>query len=160
MMRKSLIVAFALLVSGSAALAQTKLATTWHCPKAPSDQKMDVGDVADHAYEILQGACTATASDPGFAEKTGNFTEFHEAWKASLTFHGRFNAVMDNGDKVYYTYEGSASLDITKPASNKWNIVSGTGKYKGAKGSGACSGKMNADGSGDWTCTGTVTTGM
>jgi hypothetical protein len=66
---------------------------------------------------------------------------------------------MDNGDKVYYTFEGSASTDITKPYSNKWKILSGTGKYKGIKGSGTCSGKFNADGSLDDACTGTYSIG-
>jgi hypothetical protein len=67
---------------------------------------------------------------------------------------------MENGDKIYYTYEGSNSTDTTKPISNKWKVVSGTGKYKGIKGSGSCSGKMNADGSDDITCTGTYSMGM
>jgi len=158
-MRKFLVVAFALLVSGSVALAQNKIDTKWHCPKPPTAQKFDVGDVADHVYEIDQGTCSATSSDPGFPQKTGSFTEFHEAWKASINLHGRFNATMDNGDKIYYTYEASVSTDISKPAANKWKIVGGTGKYKGIKGSGTCSGKYNADGSSDWSCTGPYTMG-
>jgi len=71
-MRKFLVVAFALLVSGSVALAQNKTDTKWHCPK-PTAQKFDVGDVADHVYEIDQGTCSATSSDPGESDG-GNFT--------------------------------------------------------------------------------------
>jgi len=41
---------------------------------------------------------------------------------------------------------------------NKWKILSGTGKYKGIKGSGTCSGKLNADAA-DWECTGTYSMG-
>jgi hypothetical protein len=158
-MRKFLVFAFALLVSGSAAMAQTKLDTKWHCPKQAADHKFDVGDVADHSYMILQGTCTATSSDSGFAEKSGAYTEFREMWKASMSVHGRYNVTMDNGDKVYYTYEHTASTDITKPISQKWKILSGTGKHKGIKGSGICSGKANADESSDWECTGTLTMG-
>ena len=158
-MRKLLLVAFSLLVSGSAAMAQNKVDTKWHCPKQSADHKFDVGDVPDHSYKILQGACNATSSDSGFAEKTGDYTEFQETWKASISLHGRFNVTMDNGDKHYDTYEASVSTDITKPASNKWKILSGTGKYKGIKGSGTCSGKYNADGSSDWECTGTYSMG-
>lgn len=62
-------------------------------------------------------------------------------------------------DKVYYTYGGSASTDITTPFSNKWKILSGTGKYKGIKGSGTCSGKNYADGSSDAECIGTYSMG-
>lgn len=158
-MRKLLLVALCLLVSGSAAMAQNKVDTKWHCPKQSADHTFDVGDVPDHSYMILQGTCDATSSDPGFAEKSGSFTEFQERWKASFSQHGRLNVTMDNGDKVYYTYEGSAPTDITKPASNKWKIMNGTGKYKGIKGSGTCSGTFNADASSDWGCTGTYSMG-
>jgi hypothetical protein len=140
-------------------MAQGKVDTKWHCPKETVSHKLDVGDVPGHSYVILQGTCDATASDSGFAEKTVGYTEFQEIWKASINFHGRQNTTMDNGDKVYYTYEGSASTAVTKPFSLKWKLLSGTGKYKGIKGSGTCSGKFNADGSYDVGCTGTYSVG-
>ena len=151
-MRKLLFVAFCLLVFGSAAMAQ-KVDTKWHCAAPTASHKFDVGDEADHSYVISQGACTATASSSG--EKSGAYTEFQELWKASFTNHGRFNVTMDNGDMAYYTYEGSGPTDITKPATNTWKILSGTGKHKGMKGSGSCSGTRHEDGSSDWACTGT-----
>lgn len=159
-MRNLLLVALSLLVSGSIAMAQSKVDTKWHCSKAAAEHKLDVGDAPDHSYSIGQGTCEATSSGGALKEKAGDYTEFHDAWKASFNFHGHFNATTDNGDKVYYTYEGSASTDIAKPAANKWKIVSGTGKHRGIKGSGSCSGKVNADGSADWECTGTYSMGM
>jgi len=158
-MRKLLFGAFCLLVAGSAATAQSKIDTKWHCEKPSANHKFDVGDVPGHSYAIAQGSCTATSSDSGFAEKTGAYTEFQELWKASYTNHGRFNVTMDNGDMAYYTYDGSGATDITKPASNKWKIQSGTGKDKGIKGSGTCSGARHDDGSSDWACTGTYSIG-
>jgi hypothetical protein len=158
-MRKLLLVAFSLLMFGSAAMAQSKIDTKWHCPNQSTNHKFDVGDIPDHSYVIFQGTCNATSSVSGFAEKKGDFTEFQETWKASISLHGRFNVTMDNGDKVYYTYEETRSTDITKHASNKWKILSGTGKYKGIKGSGACSGTFHEDGSADWECTGTYSMG-
>ena len=159
-MRKLLFVVFSLLVFGSAAMAQSKVDTKWHCPNQSTNHKFDVGDEPDHSYVIFQGTCDATSSDSGFAEKKGDYTEFREMWKESMNVHGRFNVTMDNGDKVYYTYERSASTDITKPITGqKWKILSGTGKYKGIKGSGTCSGKLNADDSSDWECTGTYSMG-
>jgi hypothetical protein len=157
-MRKPWLVAFCLLVFGLAAMAQ-QVDTKWHCAKSSAEHKFDVGDVPDHSYVITRGACTATASASGFAEKTGAWTEFLEFWKASFTNHGRFNVTMDNGDMVYYTYEGSGPTDIAKPASNKWKIESGTGKHKGIKGSGTCSGTRHKDDSSDWACTGTYSMG-
>jgi hypothetical protein len=159
-MRKLLLVGLSLLVCVSAALAQSKIDTKWHCSKAATEYKLDVGDVPEHIYWIGQGSCAATSSDGDLKEKSGQFTEFHDGWKASFNFHGYYNATMDDGDQVHYTYEGSGSTDIAKPASNKWKIVSGTGKHKGIKGSGSCAGKVNADGTADWTCTGTYSMGM
>jgi hypothetical protein len=159
-MRKLLLVVLAFLVSGSVAMAQSKIDTKWHCTKATAEHKFDVGDAPDHIYWIGQGGCEATASNGDLKEKSGNFTEFHDAWKASFNFHGYYNANMDNGDKVTYTYEGTSSTDPTKPVANKWKIVGGTGKHKGIKGSGACSGKPNGDGSYDYECKGTYSMAM
>lgn len=159
-MRKLLVFGFSLVVSASVTMAQNKVHTNWHCEKPAAENKFDVGDMPDHMYWIGQGTCSAISSEGAFAEKSGQYTEFRDVRKAAFSNHGRFNVTADNGDKIYYTYEGTGSTDVTKPASNKWKIVSGTGKYKGVKGSGACSGKPSADGSGDWDCTGTYTMGM
>jgi hypothetical protein len=154
-MRKGLLFAFCLSFA-LGAMAQ-KIETKWHCSKPSSNPSFDVGDVAGHAYALGQGTCEATSSNSG--EKSGAYTEFDEIWKASYTGHGRFNVTADNGDKLYYTYETSAPADIKKPAGNKWKIVGGTGKHKGIKGAGTCSGVRNDDGSSDWTCTGTSSMG-
>ena len=158
-MRKLLFAVFSLLLLAPVAMAQGKIDTKWHCSKPATEHKLNVGDVPDHTYSILQGTCNGTSSGKDFVEKTGDYTEFQETWKASMSGHGRFNVTMDSGDKVYYTYETSASTNITKPASNKWKIASGTGKHKEIKGSGTCSGKTSADGSSDWQCTGTYSMG-
>jgi hypothetical protein len=158
-MRKLLFIACSLVLFGSAAMAQGKIDDKWHCAKPTAQQKMDVGDMPDHSYGIAQGACDATSSDPSFAEKSGAYTESQEMWKTTVSVKGHFMVTMDNGDKIHYSYTGSGSTDATKPMSNKWNIVSGTGKHKGIKGSGTCSGTSNADGSSDWACTGTYTMG-
>lgn len=155
-MRKVLFVAICLHVFASLAVAQSKLENKWNCSKPAAEHKFDVGDTADHAYAIEQGACNATSSTAG--EKTGAYTEFQERWKASYTNHGRFSVTTDNGDKLYYTYEGSGD-PAKKTATNKWKIVSGTGQHKGTKGSGTCSGTLRDDGGSDWACTGTVSTG-
>ena len=155
-MRKQLFIAFCLFVLGAAAMAQ-KIDTKWTCMKPSENPMFQVGDVPDHNYALAKGACNATSSGSG--EKSGAYTEFQEMWKASFTNHGRFNVTMDNGDMVYYTYAGLGSTDPKKPLSNKWKIESGTGKHKGIKGSGSCSGTQKDDGSSDWVCTGTTSMG-
>lgn len=155
-MRKLFFLAICLLLFASLAMAQSKLETKWHCAKPTAEQKFDVDDVVDHAYVIVQGTCNATSSNGG--EKMGAYTEFQEVWKTSFTNHGRFNVTMDDGDKTYYTYEGTGNPG-KKTASNKWKILSGTGKHKGIKGAGSCSGTLNDDGGSDWVCTGTFSIG-
>jgi hypothetical protein len=159
-MHKLSLFALALLASVPVAAAQSKIDTKWHCPKATTENTLNVGDVPDHVYYIGQGTCDATSSDGDLKEKSGTFTEFHDQWKTTYNFHGYYIANTVDGDKVNYKYEGSASTDITKPVANKWKIASGTGKNKGIKGTGGCAGKANSDGSFDLECTGTYSMGM
>ncbi len=159
-MRERFLIAICLLVCWAAAAAQTKgpqtkIETKWHCPGATTVHKLDVGDAPDHIYMIQQGGCSAEASKTG--EKSGAFTEFHDGWKETFSFRGHFNATMEDGDMVFYTYDGS--FDPKKPLSNKWKIAGGTGKYKAAKGMGSCTGKANDDHSFDWKCNGTIAVG-
>jgi hypothetical protein len=151
-MRRLVLVGVCLLWFGSAVMGQ-KIDTKWHCTKPAENPMLKVGDVPGHVYALAQGTCDATGGGAG--EKSGAWTEFQEIWKSSFASHGRFNVTMDDGDMVYYTYEISGKPD-SKDLSNKWKIVSGTGKHKGAKGSGTCSGTRNEDGSSDWECSGTV----
>jgi hypothetical protein len=154
-MRKIAFVVCLLLVFATAAMAQ-KIDTKWHCTKPAENPVLKVGDTPDHNYALAQGSCSASSSTSG--EKSGAWTEFDEVWKSSTAVHGRFNVTMDNGDMVYYSYEMSNAPDAKKLA-NKWKIASGSGKQKGIKGSGTCSGVRNDDGSSDWECTGTTSTG-
>lgn len=153
-MRKFIMVALTVAVASTLATAQGKIHTKWHCEKPTTEQKLPVGDTPDHDYVIAQGECTATSSEKDFPEKSAQYTEFRETWKDSYKNHGRYNATLENGDVVYYTYEGKASMAGKEPASNTWKLVSATGTLKGATGSGTCTGKLNEDQSSDWECTG------
>ena len=134
-----------------------KVDTKWHCSKAATEHKLDVGDAPDHSYVIAQGSCEATASDGDLKEKSGAYTLVHEDIGRILHFPRPVQCHHRQwGQGFNYTYEGTAYSDSTKPVANKWKIASGTGKNKGVKGTGSCAGKMNADGSVDWTCTGTI----
>ncbi len=158
-MRKTVWVGYALLLLACSALAQNRVDTRWHCPKLASLHSLAVGDVPNHNYTIIQGSCKSTASYANFAEENSDYTEFQEMLNASVSVHGRMNVAMKNGDKVYYSYEGSFSADITKPFSQRWKIESGTGRYKSIKGNGTCSGMVHADGTGDMECVGTFSIG-
>jgi hypothetical protein len=154
-MRKVLFVSCCLLVFGSAAMAQDKIDSKWHC-KQTEEQKYDIGDQPDHVYAIAKGTCDASSSSVN--EKSGAWTEMAERWKSSGASHGRFTSTTDSGDKIYYSYEVTASF-AKKTGENKLKITGGTGKYKGIKGSETCSGTFGDDNTSDWTCAGTYTTG-
>ena len=153
-MRIRLFAAVCLLLAGSFAIAQDKIETKWNCAKPSEMHSLDVGDVPDHAYVVAQGTCTAV-SGGSLGEKTGSYTEFQEVRKTGFTNHGYFTTKTDSGETLHYTYAGSGPMDIKKPASNKWTIKGATGKHKGIKGAGGCSGMRHDDESSDWTCTGT-----
>jgi hypothetical protein len=70
-MRNFVLVALSLVVSVSVAMAQSKVDTKWHCLKATTEDKLDVGDAPDHIYWIGQGTCDAASSSGDLKEKTG-----------------------------------------------------------------------------------------
>lgn len=144
-----------MLLLGSAAFGEGQIASTWQCPKSTVEHSLEVGDVPNHAFSIAQGSCTSSKGTiEGVREKTGADTEFRESQGTSLRWHGQFTVTMENSDKVYYSYEGSGSSDPAKPATNRWAISGGTGKFQGIKGAGTCTGKRSTDGSSTWDCTG------
>lgn len=148
-MRNALFVALCLVVLVSVAAAQAKVDVKWHCGEPTADKTVDVGDVVGHTYGVAQGTCEASGSNIG--EKTGQYTEFQEGWKASYSSRGRFVVTLDGGDKMFYTYEAKGD-PVKKTVLENWKIVGGTGKQKGAKGSGTCTGKLNDDNTSDWEC--------
>jgi hypothetical protein len=154
-MRKLIMVVLCMLVA-SAAFA-TKVDTKWTCAKPSENPKFDAGDAPDHSYGIAKGTCNATAGSSG--EKSGAYAETQEVWTTSMKTHGTFNVTMENGDMVYYTYDITGSADMKKPLIDKWKIVGGTGKHKGATGMGSCTGKQNTDDSSSWVCTGSMAMG-
>ena len=144
--------ALALLMS--AAIAQEKINTKWHCPNVSASHELQVGDVPEHSYVILQGTCSAVSSTGGIHEKDVSYTEFVESWKESNKFFGRWNVTTDGGDKIFYTYGGAETSGSKELTVDKWKISGGTGKYKAIKGSGTCTGRVHDDGSSDWECAG------
>jgi hypothetical protein len=161
-MRKFVLMVVALLAVAPIAFAQTsgKVSTTWKCAPPSPMHALPVGDAPDHIYAVQQGKCAATSGEiAGVKQKEGVSTEFMEGTATTAKGQGVFIETMANGDKIFYSYEftGTAKNKMFDTGSNKWTITSGTGQFKGIKGSGTCKGKGNPDGSADFTCTGTYT---
>jgi hypothetical protein len=169
MRRLSLLLVAACLLFAAIAHAQSKAAqalksgttsNSWNCAAPSPAQAVPVGDVPDHMYIVQQIKCTATKGEiAGIKEQEGTATEFLEVKGANVTGHGFFVETLANGDKLHVTYEakGVSKNKGLQSGSNKWTVVGGTGKFEGAKGSGTCVAKGNADGSVTFDCKGTYT---
>jgi len=157
-MRKSILVLGLVCLCATVVLAQGKVANGWACGKPAMAQSIEIGDQSGHAYAIDQTKCTSTKGEiGGVREKEGLGTEFAEVTGDKSSGHGIFVETMANGDKINFTYQftGTVKNGQLQTASDKWQATSGTGKFKGIKSSGTCTGTGAADGSANWECTGT-----
>jgi hypothetical protein len=157
-MKKPVLALIFVCLSAAVALAQGKVDNEWTCGKPDMAQSIEVGDQPNHAYSVDQIKCTSTKGEyAGVKEKEGTGTEFAEVTGNGSKGHGIFVETMANGDKMYFTYQFTATMNDGKMESgtNKWQATSGAGKFKGIKASGTCTGKGTADGGVTWACTGT-----
>jgi hypothetical protein len=144
-------------LSATVAMAQGKVAVKWSCAKPALAHNLDAGDQPNHVYSISQVKCTATTGEiGGVKHKDAVGTEFHEITGAADRFHGVFVETLANGDKITYTYEGTATIKagLLEAGSNKWSATSGTGSLKGIKALGTCKGTGKPDGSTLFDCSG------
>jgi hypothetical protein len=139
--------------------AQTKYTGSGKCAKPAIQQSAPAGDTAGHAYTLAQGKCASKAEIGGVASKEGTFTEHGEVTGNNGKVWGTYVETLANGDKVFYTYESTATMKAgaLQSGSNKWSITGGTGKMKGIKGSGTCKLTGTAEGGLDYSCTGEYT---
>jgi hypothetical protein len=139
-----------------AASAQTKTAMTGKCSKPQTQQSVPAGDQEGHVFMVAQGTCSITGSVNGAVAKQGNYSEEVEATPTTMKNRGVYVVTFDSGDKVYYQYEGSATMKdgAYQAGTNKYQIAGGTGKLQGVNGSGSCKLTGAGDGGLQYTCTG------
>jgi hypothetical protein len=135
---------------GLSAVAQTKISGTNHCAKPDPQTMIEVGDRPNHAFSVGQIKCAWTkpwemAGTPG-KHGTGTFSGEVEGNKSR--FHAYYVDTMENGDKAYYRYQGTAVLKDGAPQTEEgtWTLTGGTGKLTGARGKGTYTGKVGSDG--------------
>jgi hypothetical protein len=153
-----LVVGLAHLEAGGQAASTGTLASGWKCAVPNPMHGVPVGDAPDHVYVVQQTKCTATKGEVGgIAEKEGTATEFADVRGNKASGHGVFMETLANGDTLHvtYTFEGTSKDKILQSGTNAWTLTNGTGKFKGAKGTGTCTAKGNADGSASFECQGT-----
>jgi len=150
------------LVALAAALgaAQTKNTMTGQCGKPTVEQSVPAGDQQGHMFTVSQGKCTITAKVNGVVAKEGDYAEHIDATTTQFKNWGVYTVTFDNGDKVFYNYQGVATMKdgVYQTGTNKYHVAGGTGKMKGLSGSGSCKLTGTQDGGVDYTCTGTYAT--
>lgn len=143
------------------ASAQTKRSFSGKCAKPDIMQSVPAGDNAGHMFMIAQGKCTVETGQEiaGLKSKEGAFSEHSEASGTHTKTWGVYVETLDNGDKIFYSYQGSGTTKDGAPVAmnDKWQVTGGTGKIKGAKGMGSCKLTGNAGGGVDYACTGEYT---
>lgn len=156
-MRRFWLTAVLVCLAATVAEAQNKLSAPWQCTKPEPQYRIDVGDRPNHAFVTSQFKCEPMKpwEIAGVRAQGGTGTHFDEVSGTTSRFRGYFVDTMANGDKVFYPYQGTATLKegVIESAEDKWTLV-GTGKLKGVKGHGSCKGKGNPDGGVTWECEG------
>ena len=156
-MRKLVLVCGFSFLSASMALAQGPVAVQWNCAQPAPVNSLDAGDQPNHVFSISKVKCTAAKGEiAGVKQREGVGTEFHEVKGTSDQFHGVYVETLANGDKITYTYKGTATVKAggLESASNIWSATSGTGKFKGIKASGTCKAVGKPDGTSTFDCSG------
>ena len=148
-MRKILFVICMFSLLTSLAAAQTKIASTIKCGKSSIEHMVPVGDHPNHSFGVSQGSCTSSKpwTIAGVAGKEGVGTSTVEADGDVAKSRGVYVETMANGDKGHYRYElASTTKDgQIQISGHHWQLVGGTGKLKGVKGQGTCTGSGTAD---------------
>ncbi len=148
------------LFSVASGSAQTKVTSTGKCDKPTVMQSVPLGDTDGHAFVLDQGKCATTGEVAGAQSKEGLYSEHGEMRGTHAKVWGFYVETYDSGDKIFYTYQSTGTMktdgNVLK-ATNTWQMVGGTGKMKGIKGSGTCASTGNDDGTDSYTCTGTYT---
>ena len=156
-MRNLSLVCCFVLLSASAALAQGKVAVSWDCTAPDPAHMLNAGDQPNHIFSIGQVKCTAVSGEiAGIKQQAGVGTEFHELTGTADRFKGVFVETLANGDKIHYTYEGTATMKDggLESAKNTWSATSATGSLKGIKASGTCKATGKPDGGAKFECSG------
>lgn len=157
-MRRLSFVSFLMFVTASSVVAQVKVSGGGVCAKPDPSYSIQAPDRPAHIFSLGQYQCTwkkpfeiaGTKSKEGpdiiFVEIQGNNGDWREFYVDTT----------DTGDKGYYRLHGTATFKdgALQDLRGKWTLNGGTGKLKGIKGSGTCTGKGEADGGVSYECEG------
>jgi hypothetical protein len=118
------------------------------CDKPDPAYSIDVPDRPGHALMISRRKCMWT--EPmlilGAKTKDGVAVGYSEKGEGMLHVSGFETDTLDNGEKLTWKSMGQVLAEKgPATATGRWSLMRGTGKFKGIKGGGAYSEKLDAD---------------
>jgi len=120
--------------------AQTKVSGTAQCAKPDPIHVIPVGDRPDHMLGVAQIKCTYTKPMEigGDKSKEGVSTETSDISGNTSRPRGFHVVTMESGDKVFFSYQGTATSkdNAIVELKGSWSMNGGSGKMKGVKGKG------------------------
>jgi hypothetical protein len=146
-------------VAVAATSAQTKYSISGACAKPDVQQSLPAGDAPDHAFMIQQGKCVPNGDMGGVKSKEGAFTEHDEAMGSTIKAWGVYAETFDSGDKIFYSYQITATTKdgVMQSGKGSYQALSGTGKMKGIKAKGTCTYSPGTTGGSNYACNGVYT---
>ena len=141
-----------LLFLSTATQAQSKgrIAATSTCAHSGVHQTVQVGDAGQHSISLDQRVCTWS---PAIMIGGVRGAEYTATGVDDVQFdrsrdQGYAVGTMENGDKYYLRYDGTATMNGPVPVhlEGAWHFTGGTGRLAGLKGSGTYKAKPTADG--------------
>ncbi|HEY6944774.1 MAG TPA: hypothetical protein VI431_06515 [Candidatus Acidoferrum sp.] len=148
-MRQILIITATVLLSAATASAQTKVSGTAQCAKPDPVHVLPVGDRPDHSLGLAQIKCTYTKPMEigGDKSKDGVSTETSDIRVNTSRPRGFHVVTMQSGDKVFFSYQGTATSkdNAVVELRGNWSMNGGSGKMKSIKGKGTFSCKPEDD---------------
>jgi hypothetical protein len=110
-------------------------------------------------FSVAQGKCTTKGETAGATSKSAEYSEHRDVTATRMKAWGVYIETYDSGDKIIYNYQLAVAVKDGAPGTGKgtYQIISGTGKLKGIKGSGTCMYSPGADASVAYACTGDYT---
>jgi len=139
--------------------AQTKVTMSGKCSKPDVQHSIPAGDHEGHVFALVSGKCVTQGEIGGAQSKEGAFSEHQDVSGNHMKGGGVYVETFDSGDKIFYSYQptGTFKEGAFQSGANKYQIIGGTGKMKGIKGSGTCKTTGTEGGGLDYTCTGEYT---
>jgi hypothetical protein len=138
--------------------AQNKISGEGRSTQADQQYQIQVPDRPGYTFSISQNKFTWTKPWEilGLKSVGGIDTASTETSGGVARFHGLYVETMENGDKAFYRYEGTAPTTPHAPGTfmANWTLVGGTGKLEGITGKGTCRIQRQPDGTSLYTCEG------